>query len=69
MLRVRLYTAAFRLVEEETDAGSFTVSRVMSLPAGRLSRMANGIYYISAAAESPDGKKTRAPLQPVMFLR
>jgi rhamnogalacturonan endolyase len=54
----RLYTAAFRLVLEVKNTGSYTGNIKLDVPAGKLSNLASGTYFYSVyAVTQNNGRK------------
>jgi hypothetical protein len=65
-IAIRVYTVSLRRIIEETQQGTISGIRTLSLPARKFSRLASGLYYIVVLGEAADGKK--AVSKPVVMV-
>ncbi len=67
---MKIYTAAFRCIREETWKGGLSYpSCRLAIPARRLAGLANGTYYCVLEAEDAAGKKSSRKTQILVILR
>jgi hypothetical protein len=66
---IRIYTAAFRRVLEETVNGPYTGISTVSIAAYKISRLANGTYYVVLLGEGAAGEKAVSNPMELIILR
>jgi hypothetical protein len=68
-ITVRIYTVSFRKVFEENHEGLFSDKAVFNIPDGEIKSLASGVYYMSLAARSPEGKTIEARTKPFLIIK
>lgn len=66
---VRIYSAAYRRIFEYGIDGDFSGRTFISIPSGKLSRLADGMYYIVLEAVTLSGGKAKTKITGLIVLK
>lgn len=64
---VRIYTVSFRRIIEAAEYGNFYGRSAVTVASRKLSRLANGTYYVVLAGEGPEGKSVSKPVELIVL--